>query len=227
MSSSSTHIVLITGANRGIGEGILKVFLFKPNTTVIACVRDIDSSLENDAAAAVKTLESKYGIARIDTIIANASSPATLAPIASITAEEVLNHVKVNSLGPLFLFQATLPLLQKSSLPKFIALGSQAGSISDMDKAPAPMAAYGSSKAMVHYFVRKIHFEHQDIISFAIKPGFVQSESGNAIAQMFGMEKASVPISESANFVVSQIEAATKDTISGRFPALPKGECLW
>lgn len=61
--------------------------------------------------------------------------------------------------------------MHKSPKPKFVLLGSQAGSIGDMGKAPAPMAAYGSSKVMAHYFVRKIHFEHEDIISFAIEPG--------------------------------------------------------
>jgi len=250
-SSGSAQIVLITGANRGIGNGILKLFLSRPNTTVIAALRDvkstlakaltslpkaensslimvkIDSSLENDAAAAVEILGSKHDITKIDTVIANAGIPGTLGPVVSITADEVLNNVRVNSLGPLFLFQATLPLLNKSSRPKFVVLGSQAGSIGDMEKAPFPMAAYGSSKAMTHYFVRKIHFEHKDIISFAVEPGFTRSDSGNAIAQLFGQKEAAVPILDSANFIVSQIDAATKDTLSGHFPAFPNGERLW
>jgi Dehydrogenases with different specificities (related to short-chain alcohol dehydrogenases) len=33
-------IVLITGANRGIGKGILELYLQKPNHTVIAANRD-------------------------------------------------------------------------------------------------------------------------------------------------------------------------------------------
>jgi norsolorinic acid ketoreductase len=33
-------VVLITGANRGIGKGILKLYLKKPNHTVIAAIRD-------------------------------------------------------------------------------------------------------------------------------------------------------------------------------------------
>ncbi|TVY28474.1 Norsolorinic acid ketoreductase [Lachnellula hyalina] len=195
MSSSSLQTVLITGANRGIGKGIVTVYLSKSDVTVIAAVRDlesistkalsslpkaknsslitvkIDSSLEQDAIAAVRTLESEHSISKIDVVIANAGTSASLGPVASITAEQVLDNMTVNSLGPLFLFQATLPLLQKSSQPKFVVLGSQAGSISAMEKAPAPMAAYGSSKAMAHYFVRKIHFEHNDIISFAVEPG--------------------------------------------------------
>ncbi|TVY43673.1 Norsolorinic acid ketoreductase [Lachnellula subtilissima] len=196
MSSSSLQTVLITGANRGIGKGIVTVYLSKSDVTVIAAVRDlesistkalsslpkaknsslitvkIDSRLEQDAIAAVRTLESEHSIRKIDVVIANAGTSASLGPVASITAEQVLDNVTVNSLGrPLFLFQATLPLLQKSSQPKFVVLGSQAGSIGAMEKAPAPMAAYGSSKAMAHYFVRKIHFEHKDIISFAIEPG--------------------------------------------------------
>ncbi|TVY17139.1 Norsolorinic acid ketoreductase [Lachnellula arida] len=232
MSLSLIQTVLITGANRGIGKGIVAVYLSKSDVTVIAAVRDlesistkalsslpkaknsslitvkIDSSLEQDAIAAVRTLESEHNIHKIDVVIANAGTSASLGPVASITAEQVLHNVT-------------------SSLPKFVLLGSQAGSIGAMEKAPAPMAAYGSSKAMGHYFVRKIHFEHNDIISFAVEPGFAQSESGNSIAQMFGIKEATVPISDSANFVVSQIVVATKDTLSGHFPAFPSGECLW
>ncbi|TVY58406.1 Norsolorinic acid ketoreductase [Lachnellula cervina] len=229
MSLSSIQTVLITGANRGIGKGIVAVYLSKSDVTVIAAVRDlesistralsslpkaknsslitvkIDSSLEQDAIAAVRILESEHSINKVDVVIANAGTSASLGPVASITTAQVLNNVT----------------------PKFVVLGSQAGSIGAMEKAPAPMAAYGASKAMAHYFVRKIHFEHNDIISFAVEPGFAQSESGNSIAQMFGMKEAAVPISDSANFVVSQIVVATKDTLSGHFPAFPSGECLW
>lgn len=35
-------IVLITGANRGIGKGLLEKYLARPNHTVIGTVRDPD-----------------------------------------------------------------------------------------------------------------------------------------------------------------------------------------
>jgi len=102
---------------------MVTVYLSKSDVTVIAAVRDlesistkalsslpkaknsslitvkIDSSLEQDAIAAVRTLESEHSISKIDVVIANAGTSASLGPVASITAEQVLDNVTVNSLG--------------------------------------------------------------------------------------------------------------------------------
>lgn len=79
---------LITGANRGIGKALLDVYVARPNTTVIAAVRDvpkstkdlasapvhssskliivkIDSTSDSDPAAAVSELASKHNITKI------------------------------------------------------------------------------------------------------------------------------------------------------------------
>lgn len=89
-------IVLISGANRGLGKGLLELYLAKPNHTVIAANRDpqhatskaladlptgpgsrlivvkTDASVETDASEAVKTLITDYGIDHLDLVIANA-----------------------------------------------------------------------------------------------------------------------------------------------------------
>ena len=95
MSSSNT-VYLITGANRGIGLGLVTALLKRPNTTVIAGVRDttastsqalsslptanaskvvvvqIDSNNQYSAELAIKGLKD---IDHIDTVIANAYEP--------------------------------------------------------------------------------------------------------------------------------------------------------
>lgn len=35
----------------------------------------------------------------------------------------------------------------------------------------APTLAYGVSKAGANYFVRKVHFEHEEITALAVHPG--------------------------------------------------------
>lgn len=45
------------------------------------------------------------------------------------------------------------------------------GSIGGMEERPFPAYAYGASKALAHYTARKIHFTHENIISFALDPG--------------------------------------------------------
>ena len=85
--------------------------------------------------------------------------------------EDFVDRTETKPPGPFLLFQAVYPLLEKSSHPKFVLVGTPVGSIGGMEKQSRPMFAYGASKAMAHYFVRKIHFEHKDIIAFAVDPG--------------------------------------------------------
>lgn len=92
-------------------------------------------------------------------------------PLANVDVEQVQDHISVNTIGTLRLFQAVLPLLQKAAEPKFVALGSPIGSIGGIEKRPVPMGAYGVSKAGVHYLVRKIHSENEGLVAFVVDPG--------------------------------------------------------
>ncbi|KAI4281021.1 MAG: hypothetical protein L6R38_003994 [Xanthoria sp. 2 TBL-2021] len=242
-----TTNVLVTGANRGklpqcsrIGAGLVEVYLSRPNTVVVAAVRDpnhptsqklssvskdpsskiiivkIDNKSETDPAAAVKSIQSQ-GIDKLDLVIANAGICNDFDPVATVNTEVFKEHVVVNGFAPLFLFQAVLPLLQKSEGAKFVGIGSPMGSIGGMDQRPYPLTAYGSSKAIFHWIVRKVHFEHPDIVSLIVDPGFVQTDMGNTGARLFGMAEAPVPTKDSVAGCVAQIDAATKEKGSGKF----------
>ena len=180
----------------GIGLALVTHYLAKPNNTVIAGVRDPSSSssqafaniskgygsslivlkIDNSAPAETKTslelLESHHHVFKLDVVIANAAVQNQIfTPLAHVDPLQVQEHFSVNAVGTLVLFQAVLPLLQKSPKPKFVLLGSPMGSIGGMEKRPVPMGAYGVSKAAAHYLVRKIHFENESLIAFAIDPG--------------------------------------------------------
>ncbi|KAL8923937.1 MAG: hypothetical protein Q9208_004374, partial [Pyrenodesmia sp. 3 TL-2023] len=183
-----------------IGAGLFEVYLSRPNTIVIAGVRDpshptsqklssiskdpsskiiivkIDNKSETDPAAAVESIQSQ-GIDRLDLVIANAGLCNDWSPVATVDPEVFKEHVVVNGFAPLFLFQALLPLLQNSEGAKFVGIGSPMGSIGGMDQRPYPMTAYGSSKAIMHWLVRKVHFEHPEIVSLVVDPGRVMRPS--------------------------------------------------
>ena len=131
----------------------------------------IDSSSTTDAAAAIKLLQAEHSVASLDVVIANAGATDSFQPPATINIEETKALIDVNTIGPLVLFQAVLPLLQKSRNPKFVAVSSAVGSIGGMELRPYPMFGYGASKAALNYIVRKIHFAHEDLVSFAADPG--------------------------------------------------------
>lgn len=103
------------------------------------------------------------------------------------TPESILKHIETNTLAPISLFQSLFPLLSKSQEPRFILISSSLGSIGDMEGA-TPTLAYGISKAGANYFVRKVHFEHENIVSLAIHPGWVKTENGQNFADSIGVQ---------------------------------------
>ncbi|KAL4860724.1 hypothetical protein BDV12DRAFT_208901 [Aspergillus spectabilis] len=244
-------IYLITGANRGIGRALTKSLLARPSTTVIAAVRDpssgsstslksipkgdgsclvtvkIDSGSPPDVAIAVKTLESEYNMTHIDVVIANAGISENLSPMLSVSFEDIKEHIDVNTLGPLALFQATHLLLKQSKKPVFVGMGSGVGSIGGMEQRPFSTAAYGLSKVMLHYLVRKIHFENEDIVSFVMDPGFPKTEMGNRNAKFLGLEEAWHTVEESVNGVIRAIHGATRESVGGQLRVWDESYFPW
>lgn len=147
-----TFTVLISGANRGIGKGLLQRYLIQPNHVVIAANRDpshptsqslnglpkgegsrlivvkVDASSETDASEAVQQLQNSYGIDRLDLVIANAGMSNVWPTVAALRIADLQAHMEANAYGVITLYQATCSLLKKSNKgPKFIPIGSRAG----------------------------------------------------------------------------------------------------
>jgi norsolorinic acid ketoreductase len=230
---------LITGSNRGIGKAILETLIITPHTTVIAAVRDvekstedlnsvqigegskliivkIDSLSENDPSYAVAELKSKYKIAKVDVLISNAGILKVMASTLETSAQDVRDHMEVNTIAPLNLIKAFKPLLETSPTPKFFVITAHLGSIADMENLPFPTFAYGASKAAANYLVRKIHFENPWLTSMAFNPGLVQSDMGNSAAVRLGLERAPVTLKESASSLVKIFGTTCRET-SGTF----------
>ncbi|KAI6085133.1 hypothetical protein F4821DRAFT_261152 [Hypoxylon rubiginosum] len=243
---NNSTTVLITGANRGLGRALTARFLLQPNTVVVAAVRRpehatskslselprgkdttlinvvIDSTSDTDAQDAVKLLQTKHGINKLDVVVANAGHGTVFGDLSQVAPLEVRDLIDINTIGPLRLFQAVRPLLEAGTRPRFVLIGTPIASIAAMEKSPFPMFAYGASKAAAHYLTRKIHCESPGLIAFVVDPGFMQTEMGNTGARHFGYEKAFVPVDDSADFVLGQIEKATREQTSGKFVTIDK-----
>ncbi|CAI7585337.1 unnamed protein product [Penicillium glandicola] len=234
--------ILISGANKGIGRGLLAKYLARDNVTLIAAVRNpssseatslfdlptgkgsrlitikIDARSNTDAKAAVETLSSQ-GVSSLDIVIANAGifDIAAFTTVADSTIEQIQAHLDVNTLGPIRLFQATLPLLENSASARFILISSLMGTIGGIKDIPLKIAPYGASKAAANFFVRKINFEHENISTLAIHPGGVKTDAGNHAAQAAGFPGAFVEVDTSVNAVVAKIDDLTKENGAGEF----------
>jgi norsolorinic acid ketoreductase len=186
----------------GIGYGLLQALLVKPNTMVIAGVRDprasgkalkalpvasgtklivvkIDSTSATDATAAIRELKAEHGIQKLDVVIANAGLGHSWEKVLTTSAESIREYTEVNTIGPLVLFQAVYPLLAAATQPKFFVMATGVSSFGLMEHFPIPSAGYGASKAGVNYITRKIHFEHKNVISVCLYPGCVSSFKRN------------------------------------------------
>ncbi|MCJ1393950.1 hypothetical protein MMC18_006827 [Xylographa bjoerkii] len=226
MSTPTTY--LITGANRGIGRGLLEVYLSRPNSTVVAGVRDpsndtskslnsvavgkgskliivkLDSLSETDAKSAVQLLKSEHGIDHLDVVIANSGIANYYGSALETPISELRDHINVNTIGSLVLFQATWSLLQVSQSPKFILVSTGIASLGMMEHIPMPTTAYGSSKAAANYIVLKIHYENPQLTIFPLHPGWVQTDMGNAGALANGLAEAPVILKDCIEGMTTQ-----------------------
>jgi len=225
----------ISGSNRGIGLELVKLTANRPGSVVFAGVRNpskaselakiasqypnvhlikLDSTSATDAKQAAQTVERIAG--GLDIVIANAGIAENWDKVVEVPPDSLLEHFKVNTIGPLILFQALYPLLLTRQTRKFVAISSLVGEITDMLKEPE--TAYGTSKAALNFVTKRIHLEHsgEGFIVFPIHPGNVNTEMGLAAAPVFGLKEFPVTPADSAKGVLTVVEGATTAE-SGRF----------
>ncbi|EXJ81509.1 hypothetical protein A1O1_07573 [Capronia coronata CBS 617.96] len=253
---------LITGANRGIGRGLTNLILARPNTTVLALVRDPDDETSkslasvprgsnsilivlpydakdpNDAAAtAITTAQRDHGITHLDVVIANAGMLGWYGPAVDTSPEAIHEHITVNTVGPLLLFKACLPLLQRaSSSPeekgavedkgpaKFIAISSALGSTTLIPQfRPSKTLAYGLSKAALNHTCRKFSVDYPDLVIEMLTPGPVRTDLTREFTAVFDKALKANPkladrfadIDNVVKGLLECIDSASKETSGG------------
>ncbi|KAI9373004.1 putative sterigmatocystin biosynthesis ketoreductase stcE [Aspergillus egyptiacus] len=241
-SADRKTVYLVTGASRGLGKGLVQAFLLRPNSVVIAGLRNsasqapaladlargehsslipvqLDSASKTDAAEAVRTLQRSHGITHLDVVIANAAIAANYGPASTMPVEHLETHMQINAYAVLLLFQATRVLLQAAaSPPQFICVGAPISTITEMEScARAPLTNYALSKLAACYLVRKLHFENKWLVAYIVDPGHIQSDMGAQAARLFGRKEAPTTIAESVTGICARMAEARKETTSGRF----------
>ncbi|KAL6894800.1 hypothetical protein GGI43DRAFT_429307 [Trichoderma evansii] len=245
MTAANKTVVLITGANRGIGLELVKKFLARDNTVVVAAVRNLDSasslsklprgaestllpikidSLDNSSApTAIASISDR--ISHLDLVIANAGVQNHYGAVSETPLDEITSHITINTVAPIALLQATKSLLRNATNPKFVVISSSMGSISF--NVPQKFGAYGASKAAINFLMRKVHNEEEWLTSMVICPGWTQTDMGDGAAKTtkFG-EQAPVPLNVSINGVVEEIDGLTR-TEESRFASYDHIDRPW
>jgi len=167
-------IVLITGANKGIGKEIARQLGTAGAITLIgarnrergeqaaselraigvdAHVVALDVSDEISVAAAAASIEAEYG--RLDILVNNAGIALDNTPPQLTTMETLRRTYETNVFGLFAVTRAMLPLLQKGEAGRIVNVSSGLGSLTQNSDpawvfAGVKALAYNSSKAAVN-----------------------------------------------------------------------------
>jgi NAD(P)-dependent dehydrogenase (short-subunit alcohol dehydrogenase family) len=188
--------VFITGANRGIGLEFARQYAAE-GWRVLATARDPQGAtelneVEGDVTIRPLDLDSDFfeidwngvlGSEPIDVFISNAGvmGPQRIDTIDD--AAEWVNMLAVNSVAPVVLAKAALPLV-KAAGGKLVAITSKMGSIAD--NGSGGYIAYRSSKAALNAAWRSLAIDVKpDGVSAAVlHPGWVQTRMGGTQAPL-------------------------------------------
>jgi NAD(P)-dependent dehydrogenase (short-subunit alcohol dehydrogenase family) len=182
-------VYVITGANRGIGLGLVEAYLTRPSTTVVGIVRSdaaaislksvvekvakgdksvlqivqLDlSKLASPGAVRDSFLTATSGISHINTVICSAGHTTPMCPTIAITAEHLREAFKINTIAPLTIFQALWPLMENGVTATSVSpkFIVLSSSLGSIGAMePFPGGAYGASKAAVNYIVKSLHVQ--------------------------------------------------------------------
>lgn len=198
---AETRIALVTGGNRGIGLEIVRQ-LSRTGIMAVLGSRDLDKGREaagklasegleppvvaldvRDAVsirAAVEEVLSLFG--RIDVLVNNAGilkegQTPEESKVLEVSPQLAIETYDTNTLGPLRMMQAVVPIMQKGGYGRVVNISSGAGQLSDMQ---AGYPAYRMSKAALNALTRVTAAElgPAPVKVNAMCPGWVRTDMG-------------------------------------------------
>ncbi|ARU60383.1 hypothetical protein CBW65_04360 [Tumebacillus avium] len=191
-------IVLITGANRGLGR-MLSLRLAKEAAVILLACRNpelaaqlkkhieeqgakatvlrLDLTKREDAAEVAKIIEEQYG--RLDILVNNAGvfSHSDDGKFEEITEDILQVMVQTNQIGLVRITQYLLPLLRRSQAGRILNLTSDLTDCNTMD---GLFTVYRMTKVAVNALTVNLGAELQDtaIRVYGIDPGWMKTEMG-------------------------------------------------
>ena len=153
----------------------------------------IDVAEEAQIEALTKDIQHEVG--HLDVLVNNAGvnskddpDPDVVAKsslLDKLDADEILRHLKINSVSPILMVKHLRPLLRAGHRPVVVSISSWLGSISDKTDARGHYG-YTTSKAALNMMNRNLAVELKDegIIAVVVNPGWVQTDMGGESADL-------------------------------------------
>jgi NAD(P)-dependent dehydrogenase (short-subunit alcohol dehydrogenase family) len=93
---------------------------------------------------------------------------------------------------------------------------------------PIPNAAYAPTKTILNWYTRRIDAEDEWLNCFAIDPGHVSTDLGDAAAKAVGMgDHAPTSVQESCDGILNVLSKASKKEYGGRLAVFTGGFHAW
>jgi NAD(P)-dependent dehydrogenase (short-subunit alcohol dehydrogenase family) len=205
--------ILITGSNRGIGLAMVQQCLNRDNLTVFASCRQpaqsddlqelatkhpgrvvvvpLDVTDSQSIEAAVNEVE-KHTDA-LDVLLNNAgvNPPRERQRLETVDVETMQFILHVNSIAPLMVARAFMPLLRTGENPRIVNVTSGMGSLSSTNA--GGYYGYRTSKAALNMVTRVMaaDLNGEGIVTICVDPGWVKTDMGGQNARITPEESAS------------------------------------
>lgn len=217
---STSQIVFITGASRGIGLEMARQFIARGDT-VIASVRDPAKAGDLRAAGArivtldvsdarsIAGLRERVGDQPLDLLINNAGVSSVSKSLSVLDAAEMAGLMFVNAIAPMLVTKALIQNIRAGKGKTICQITSQLASIAN--NTGGSSYAYRASKAALNQFNRSLAAElaPEGITCVAIHPGWVRTDMGGPNAPL--------SVEQSAEHILRTL---------GAIPAGPPGQFL-
>ncbi len=199
-----TRRVVITGASRGLGMEFVRQYLQR-GFGVHALLRKpgkcadlprllaehagqleataCDVANQDSIAAAAAAVRRRWN--SLDLLINNAGTNGAFnSDLESLDMDDVRDVLEVNTIGPIMVSRALLPLLRKSPDAKVVHVTSKMGSVADNQS--GGWWAYRISKAALHMVCANMAIELRKtgIATMVIHPGWVRTAMGGRTAPL-------------------------------------------
>jgi len=182
MNIFEDKVILVTGANRGIGRALVKTLLNHGVRKIYATCRDLNTmpSLDDDRITVLslditndEQITTIAALAQDTEILINNAGVINAGNILEGDLEGMDNDMSVNYFGTIKMMRAFAPILKKNNPSKIINIVSIAA------YSPLPsIAGYAASKAALFSATQSVRIElaKEGVAVYAINPGAIDTD---------------------------------------------------
>ena len=204
-----TERIVITGANRGLGLELARVYSARGDDVVGGCRRPDDAvelrtltshvyRLDTGDEQSIASFAASLGGQRVDVLYNNAGvdgrsfgAPDGERDVLTLSAAHFEAEMRVNAVGPMLLARALVPALRGAPRPRIVNVSSQIGSMV-VSAAMGRDVGYAASKAALNMISVKLasRLEADKVTVIALHPGYLRTAIGSPHAPLAASEAA-------------------------------------